>query len=71
MLVTEVAEALERVAELTTVLLVEQNLAVVQRLARDAVVIDSGRVVHAGPAAELLADPEHVRRPLGVHGGGH
>jgi len=28
-------------------------------------------VVHAGPAAELLADPEHVRRLLGVHGGGH
>jgi hypothetical protein len=28
-------------------------------------------VVHAGLAAELLADPEHVRRLLGVHGGAH
>jgi branched-chain amino acid transport system ATP-binding protein len=71
LLVTEVAEALERAAQLTTVLLVEQNLPVVQRLARDVVVLDAGRVVHAGPAAELLADPDHVRRLLGVHGGGH
>ena len=71
LLVTEVAVALERAAELTTILLVEQNLQVVQRLARDVVVLDAGRVVHAGPAAELLDDPEHVRRLLGVHGGGH
>jgi len=71
LLVTEVASALERAAELTTIVLVEQNLSVVQRLARDVVVLDAGRVVHSGPAAELLADPEHVRRLLGVHGGGH
>jgi branched-chain amino acid transport system ATP-binding protein len=71
LLVTGVAAALERAAELTTILLVEQNLPVVQRLARDVVVVDAGRVVHRGPAAELLADPEHVRRLLGVHGGGH
>ena len=71
LLVTEVAAALERAAELTTILLVEQNLPVVQRLARDVVVLDGGRVVHAGPAAELLSDPDHVRRLLGVHGGGH
>jgi branched-chain amino acid transport system ATP-binding protein len=69
--VTEVAAALGRAAELTTVLLVEQNLPVVQRLARDVVVLDAGQVVHAGPAAELLADPDHVRRLLGVHGGAH
>ena len=71
LLVTEVAAALGRAAELTTVLLVEQNLPVVQRLARDVVVLDAGRVVHAGPAAELLADPDHVRRLLGVHGSAH
>jgi branched-chain amino acid transport system ATP-binding protein len=71
LLVTEVAAALERAAALTTVLLVEQNLLVVQRLARAVVVLDAGRVVYAGRAQELLADPEHVRRLLGVHGGGH
>ena len=71
LLVTEVAAALGRAAELTTVLLVEQNLPVVQRLARDVVVLDAGRVVHAGSAPELLADAEHLQRLLGVHGGGH
>ena len=71
LLVTEVAAALERAAELTTVLLVEQNLAVVARVAQQVVVLDGGRVVHAGGAKELLGDPERVRALLGVHGGGH
>jgi branched-chain amino acid transport system ATP-binding protein len=71
LLVTEVAAALERAAELATVLLVEQNLAVVARVAQQVVVLDGGRVVHAGGAAELLGDPDRVRALLGVHGGGH
>jgi branched-chain amino acid transport system ATP-binding protein len=66
LLVAEVARVLERVAELATVLLVEQNLGVVQRVARDAVVLDTGRVVHVGPAQELLADKPMVHRMLGV-----
>jgi branched-chain amino acid transport system ATP-binding protein len=66
LLVTEVARVLERVSELTTVLLVEQNLGVVQRVAREAVVLDTGRVVHIGPAKELLADRPMVHRMLGV-----
>jgi branched-chain amino acid transport system ATP-binding protein len=66
-LVTEVAHVLERLSELTTVLLVEQNLGVVRRIARDAIVLDQGRVVHAGDAKELLEQPELVRRLLGVH----
>ncbi len=67
-LVGEVSAALAQVAERTTVLLVEQNLAVVRRLARDVVVLDAGRVVHTGPAAELLGDAERTRRLLGVAG---
>jgi branched-chain amino acid transport system ATP-binding protein len=70
-LVTDVARVLERAAELTTILLVEQNLRVVNRLAQDAVVLDQGRIVHKGPAKELFADPALVRRFLGVSGGGH
>ncbi len=66
LLVTEVALVLERVSELATVLLVEQNLGVVNRVARDAVVLDTGRVVHIGPAKELLADKPMVQRMLGV-----
>ncbi len=70
-IVSEVAHVLERIAELTTVVLVEQNLAVLQRLAKHVVVLDGGRVVHEGPGEEVLDDPERVRRFLGVHGGGH
>jgi len=65
-LVTQVADVLARVSELTTVLLVEQNLGVVQRVAREAVVLDTGRVVHIGPAKELLANEAMVHRMLGV-----
>jgi branched-chain amino acid transport system ATP-binding protein len=38
----------------------------VQRVARQAVVLDTGRVVHIGPARELLANEEMVHRMLGV-----
>jgi branched-chain amino acid transport system ATP-binding protein len=70
LLVTEVARALERVAELHTVLLVEQNLGVVKAVAGDVVVLDQGRVVHTGTAKALLADRELIHRLLGVSGGG-
>jgi branched-chain amino acid transport system ATP-binding protein len=65
-LVTEVARVLERVAELATVLLVEQNLGVVRRLARDVVVLGEGRVVHEGSAAAFLGRADLVRRHLSV-----
>ena len=65
-LVTEVARVLERVAELATVVLVEQNLGVVRRLARDVVVLGQGRVVHEGSASVFLSQPELVRRHLSV-----
>jgi branched-chain amino acid transport system ATP-binding protein len=66
LLVTEVARALERAAEIATVLLVEQNLGVVRRLARDVVVLAQGQVVHSGPAPAFLDDRAQVRRHLGV-----
>jgi branched-chain amino acid transport system ATP-binding protein len=65
-LVADVARVLERLAELTTVLLVEQNLGVVRRIARDVVVLDQGRVVHTGDAKELLEQPDLVKRLLSV-----
>ena len=65
-IVTEVAVALERAAEAVPVLLVEQNLALVRRLAADCVVLADGRTAHTGPAAELLADGEAARTLLGV-----
>ena len=68
-IVTDVANVLERMSQTETILLVEQNLAVVRRLARDAIVLDQGRVVYAGPAADLLDDDALVRRLLGVSRG--
>ena len=65
-LVGQLADALERIAETETVLLVEQNLSVVKRIAGDAVVLEQGKVSYTGRAAELLGDPAKVRRYLGV-----
>ncbi|HET8641967.1 MAG TPA: ABC transporter ATP-binding protein [Pseudonocardiaceae bacterium] len=65
-IVTEVAGVLERVASAVPILLVEQNLGLVRRIAGQVVVIDQGRVVHTSPAASLLADTERVRELLGV-----
>ncbi|MGY1795617.1 ABC transporter ATP-binding protein [Geodermatophilus sp. SYSU D00525] len=73
LLVAEVADVLARAAEEVTVLLVEQNLSVVRRMATDAVVVDQGRAVWSGPAPELLADADRTRELLGVatSGGAH
>jgi len=65
-LVTEVADVLARVAETTPILLVEQNLPLVRRIADTVVVLDAGRVVHRGSAAALLADADLTRELLGV-----
>jgi branched-chain amino acid transport system ATP-binding protein len=64
--VDEVATALAAAAARVPVLLVEQDLAVVERLADRVVVLAEGRVRHAGPAAEFLADRDLVRALLGV-----
>ena len=64
--VTEVAEVLERAAERVPMLLVEQNLALVKRLAGDGVVLAAGQVVHRGPVRDLLADAVRTQKLLGV-----
>lgn len=66
-IVSELTEALAEAAKTVPILLVEQNLQVIDALAEDAVVIDSGRVVHTGPARALLDDADAVHRYLGVH----
>ena len=67
-LVTEVAEALTRVAQTTTMLLVEQNLALVRRVAEKVIVMDQGRVIFQG-GPENLNDESWVHQMLGVSGG--
>ncbi|GAA4850323.1 ABC transporter ATP-binding protein [Kitasatospora terrestris] len=65
-IVAEVADVLARVAETVPVLLVEQNLALVRRVAGTCAVLADGRTAHQGDAAELLADEDAARRLLGV-----
>lgn len=65
-LVGDMVATLARIAEVSTVVLVEQNLAAVRRLAAHAVVIADGHVVHHGDARELLADHNLTRQLLGV-----
>jgi len=48
------------------ILLVEQNALLALKLAERAYVLDSGRVVHAGPAAELAADRDRIRSLMGL-----
>ncbi len=67
--VAEVVDALHRAATETTVLLVEQNLRVAERLATDVVVLDHGTVVHRGDMAKLFADQARVSALLGVSSG--
>jgi branched-chain amino acid transport system ATP-binding protein len=64
-LVGEVVDALSKAAGTTPVLLVEQNLPAVRRLADRVAVMAEGRVVHTGPAADL-DDADLTRRLLGV-----
>ncbi len=50
----------------TTVVLVEQNARRALRAADHGYVMQTGEIVHSGPADELLADPKIVQAYLGV-----
>ena len=63
--VSEVVDVLTRVRETATILMVEQNVHVVRRLARHVVVLDHGAVTYRGDA-EALEDENLARRLLGV-----
>ena len=67
-LVTEVANALAHVADQSTMLIVEQNLALVKAIAQNIIVMDQGKVVFEG-GPENLQDETFVKSMLGVSGG--
>ena len=68
--VDEVFHVIEEIrASGTTVVLVEQNARRALRAADHGYVLQTGEVVHAGPAEELLADERIVQAYLGVEGG--
>lgn len=66
-LVDELAAALARIAQGgTSILLVEQDVETALDLASTGFVLDRGRIVLQGPAAELAADPGVQEAYLGV-----
>ena len=67
-LVSEVADALAKVTGEATMLLVEQNLALVKKVARHIIVMEQGRVVFQG-GPENLNDEQFVHSMLGVSAG--
>lgn len=66
--VFELVETLARRKGLTVVL-VEQNVAEALQLADRAYVLDHGRIVRSGPAAELADDPQIRATFMGIAGG--
>lgn len=69
-LVSEVAQSLSHVASNTTMLLVEQNLALVKSISENILVMDQGQIVFSGKP-DNLNDSNFVTKYLGVSGGGH
>lgn len=67
-LVTDVANALAHVADHSTMLIVEQNLALVKAIAQNIIVMDQGKIVFEG-GPENLQDESFVKSMLGVSGG--
>jgi branched-chain amino acid transport system ATP-binding protein len=49
-----------------TIVIVEQNLAAILALASRAYIVNNGHVVHEGLTGEIKADPDVLRRYLGV-----
>ncbi|MDQ2783495.1 MAG: ABC transporter ATP-binding protein [Chloroflexota bacterium] len=64
--VAQVTAALQAIKRATTILLVEQNLAMAAALGDDAVIIDDGQTVFAGAMADVAADEALQSRYLGA-----
>ncbi len=68
LIVKEIFSILQRLKEEgTTLLLVEQNAKAALGLADRGYLLEAGRVVLSGPAAELREDPQVVEHYLGLH----
>ena len=67
-----VLKGLERLRqeEDLSILLVEQHAKIALSYSERALILDRGRIVHEGPSAELLQDPERLARLMGMTGEG-
>jgi len=52
------------------ILLVEQHAKIALTYSERALILDRGRIVHEGPSAELVDDPERLARLMGMTGAG-
>jgi len=65
-IIDQLMEAIRRLSETTTVLLVEQNFRVASKLADRYVIIDEGASVQAGEMQALVKDKALINKYLGV-----
>jgi branched-chain amino acid transport system ATP-binding protein len=65
-LIQELMEAIRHLSAKVTVLVVDQNFQMTSRLADRYFLIDDGRTVRGGAMADLLKEPEVIRRYLGA-----
>ena len=65
-IIEQMIEAIQKLSENTTVLLVEQNFVVASKLAERYVIIEEGQSVKQGLIAELVNDKETIHRYLGA-----
>jgi branched-chain amino acid transport system ATP-binding protein len=67
-IVDRLLEALHHLRSETrlTMILTEQQARLALQFSDQAVILDRGRIVHTGPAADLLADPERLSLLIGV-----
>ena len=70
-IISNMIEAFRELKASTTLLVVEQNFRFAQALGDTVAVMDSGRVVHAGPMSALADDPALQQSLLGLDLGAH
>lgn len=64
--VDHLIEALNRIKQQTTVVLVEQNFHMARHVGEDYFILDDGRVVHSGLMSDLADNEDLKRRYLGI-----
>ena len=65
-LIQQMMEAIRKLSETTTVLLVEQNFIMASQLAKRYVIIDDGKSVHSGEMQDLVQNEEMIHEYLGA-----
>ena len=65
-IIEQMMQAIRRLSDQTTVLLVEQNFRMAGRLADRYVIIEDGKSVHSGLMAGLVDDEALINRYLGA-----